>query len=164
MPELHKEKPQMSEDKKLGTYEAVLEYDHESGEYVLEWGGATAHSGGSYRSSDKMEIYKRLRNFSCEGWKVTVEPHSMPNVSVNEYASPGGGLPNNPRHRYDCVQCKFAWNCGLACGCHLSRKEYAEPPEEVKLNRLRAFLECGDDFIKDRKSLEAYIEGIWKDD
>ena len=69
-----------------------------------------------------------------------------------------------PRHRYDCGRCKFSWNCGLACGCVLKRGEYDAPPERVKMERLRAFLDEGDRFIKDKVKLDDYIRMIWDDE
>lgn len=68
---------------------------------------------------------------------------------------------HNPRHQYDCENCKFNWQCGLACSCVW--KSLPSAPEDIKLDRVRAFLNEGDRFIKDRKSLERYIKGIWND-
>ena len=38
-----------------------------------------------------------------------------------------------PRYQYDCIFCKFNWNCGPACRCeYRRRKALPEPPKEVK--------------------------------
>ena len=34
---------------------------------------------------------------------------------------------HNPKHKYDCGNCKFNWCCGYLCACNL--KESPEPPE-----------------------------------
>jgi len=34
---------------------------------------------------------------------------------------------HNPKHKFDCGNCKFNWNCGYLCSCVL--KESPEPPE-----------------------------------
>lgn len=34
---------------------------------------------------------------------------------------------HNPKHKYDCGNCKFNWCCGYTCVCNL--KNYPEPPE-----------------------------------
>lgn len=145
-------------------YTAVVEFHPETEETLIKWGRGGSYPAGEVMLKDEREIHRKIMSLNYEGWEVKIESHSYPNISVNGYASSGGGLPHCPEHRYDCDRCKFAWNCGLACGCNLSRKDYPEPPERVKLNRLRAFLELDDHFIKDRASLERYIEGIWKDD
>lgn len=37
------------------------------------------------------------------------------------------GAEHDPKHRYDCENCKFGWCCGPCCACHLRAPD---PPEE----------------------------------
>jgi hypothetical protein len=37
---------------------------------------------------------------------------------------------HNPKHRYDCGNCKFNWNCGYTCSCAL--KHAPEEPKWLK--------------------------------
>ena len=45
------------------------------------------------------------------------------------------GSKMEPRYQYDCVFCKFNWNCGPVCACNFKTKEpiLPEPPKEVKI-------------------------------
>lgn len=37
---------------------------------------------------------------------------------------------HNPKHQYDCENCKFSWSCGFKCRCHLRDLPEA-PPESL---------------------------------
>jgi hypothetical protein len=39
-------------------------------------------------------------------------------------------INHNPKHRYDCGNCKFNWCCGYTCACAL--KEVPEEPQWLK--------------------------------
>jgi hypothetical protein len=41
-----------------------------------------------------------------------------------------GAINHNPKHRYDCGNCKFNWNCGYTCSCAL--KQAPEEPQWLK--------------------------------
>ena len=43
-------------------------------------------------------------------------------------------LSMKPRFRYDCVFCKFNWNCGPVCACIIDRYEdLTDIPKEVRI-------------------------------
>jgi hypothetical protein len=42
--------------------------------------------------------------------------------------TPGDPEWHSPRYSYDCDNCKFNWNCGPLCACHLAHQGYPEPP------------------------------------
>ena len=130
----------------------------EEGQYVLIWGEPGHSERGEFKTSSSIRLNEHVKRLNGDGYEITFESGSFPRTSPVKHSS----VDHDPQHRYDCGRCKFSWNCGLACSCVLD-SDYPDPPESVRLDRLRAFLEEGDRFIKNRKDLENYIKEVWSD-
>ena len=47
---------------------------------------------------------------------------------------------HNPKHQYDCPNCKFYWSCGHHCSCGLKEFPEISETEKLKFERKHKFL------------------------
>lgn len=65
-----------------GDYRAVLDFDFETEEYVLTYGGCGDWEAGERRSSDAKEIYEKAKLLNHNGYTLTIEAHALPNLGA----------------------------------------------------------------------------------
>lgn len=64
----------------MRNYHAVLDFDFETEESVLEYGASCDGSAGVLRTSDDREVYERMRILNHDGYTIVVEGHALPDL------------------------------------------------------------------------------------
>ena len=61
-------------------------------------------------------------------------------------------MSHNPKHQFDCGNCKFNWCCGPCCYCNLKKSHPPAPDERIdevaKLRREAGYGPAADELLK----------------